>query len=246
MPLPKRNCLLDEASHCYRWDPEGVNEPMRISVTGVVSYFKQVDYSQFPEAAPRGTHTHRAMERLAWDNMQPGNHFLDFMDDDGHISPEGIDCSMWIETLQGGKIYTANNQPHPDGMDMASFWADIEVIDTEYTMVSRRRSLGGQFDLLYRNAGGVTLLDVKTKSASWRGASTADIDKYRAQAGGYLYLLSNGDGSQGPIPWVDYCRTLVITPTKALFLPPMEPDQCSLSFEGCWGSYSAAALSLPF
>ena len=246
MPLPKRNAILREEDHKYIWDPEGVNEPMRISVTGVVNYFKQVNYDRYPDAAPRGTHTHRAMERLAWDNMQPGNHFFDFMDGDGHISPEGIDCSMWIETLQGGKIYTADSKPHPDGMDMGAFWADIEVIDTEYTMVSRRRSLGGQLDLLYRSSEGVTLLDVKTKSASWRGASKADIDSYKAQAGGYLFLLSNGDGKQKPIPWVDHCRTLVITPTKAQFLPPMQPDQCSLSFEDCWGTYSAEALALPF
>ena len=264
MSLPKRNCILREQDHKYIWDPEGVAEPMRISVTGVVNYFKQIDYSKYPDAAPRGTHTHRAMERLAWDNMTlqdikrrhaegdelageiPVEDFLAFMDEDGHISPEGIDCSMWIETLQGGKIYTANDQPHPDGMDMGAFWADIDVIDTEYTMVSRRRSLGGQFDLMYRSSEGVTLLDVKTKSASWRGASKADVDSYKAQAGGYLFLLSNGDGKQKPIPWVDHCRTLVITPTKAQFLPPMQPDQCSLSFEDCWGTYSAEALALPF
>ena len=61
MPLPKRNCILDEATHRYRWDPEGVNEPMRISVTGVVNYFKQIDYSKYPDAAPRGTHTHLSL-----------------------------------------------------------------------------------------------------------------------------------------------------------------------------------------
>ena len=151
----------------------------------------------------------------------------------GHISPEGID---WACGSDAAKRSIPNNQPYPDGMDMADFWADIEVIDTEYTMVSRRRLLGGQYDLMYRSSEGVTLLDVKTKSASWRGAS-----------GRHRQL--QGPGRRLPVPAVQRRRQAevhplggpppnsVITPTKAP-LPPMQPDQCSLSFEDCWGTYS--------
>ena len=159
MPLPKRNCILDEATHRYRWDPEGVNEPMRISVTGVVNYFKQINYEQATRTPP-----HEGRIRTARWNALPGT----------TCSPATTSLTSWMATgTSAQKASTAacgsrrckaeRSTPLtasriPDGMDMGAFWADIEVIDTEYTMVSRRRSLGGQLDLLYRSSEGVTLL----------------------------------------------------------------------------------------
>ena len=216
--LHKRNCILDEASHKYFWDPDGIREQMAISVTGVTSFGKPpVDYSAYPEAAPKGTHVHRAMEALANGDPLPD-----------HVSPEGIDCSDWYEQISG-----------------MSFWEQSQTIACEYTMVHRKKSLGGQLDLLCEYKDRVILADLKTKSASWSGPSKDDIASYKAQAGGYLYLLSDGDVAHGGC-FVDQCRTLIVTPTQTKWLPPMDPDDCYEAWETCWDKYSASAALNPF
>ena len=177
--LHKRNCILRESDHRYIWDPEGIAEEMAISVTGVTSFGKPpVDYSKWPEAAPRGTHVHRAMEALANGDPLPD-----------HISPEGIDCSKWIEKLMTGQI--------SPNVSMSDFWDQMQTIACEHTLVHRRKSLGGQLDLLCLYNDRVILVDLKTKSASWKGASKDDIAAYKAQAGGYLYLIIDGDDAHG-------------------------------------------------
>ena len=214
--LPLRPCELRESDHKYVWEPTG--EQMAISVTGVISHGKPpVDYSRYPDAAPRGTHVHRCMEALATGKTMPPP-----------ISPEGIDCSDWFKQLQ----------------DMR-FWDLIDLLGSEYTMVHRRKSLGGQLDLLCRYKGTTQLIDLKTKSASWRGPSKEDIAGYKAQAGGYHYLLDSGDEAHGGC-WVDQCRTLVITPTEVKWLPKMDPTDCSFAWEECWERYSAYKIANPF
>ena len=218
MRLHERNCILDEASHKYFWDPDGIREQMAISVTGVTSFGKPpVDYSKWPEAAPRGTHVHRAMEGLANGDPLPD-----------HVSPEGIDCSDWYGQI--GRM---------------SFWEQSQTIACEYTMVHRRKSLGGQLDLLCLYKDRVILCDLKTKSTSWSGPSKDDIASYKAQAGGYLYLLSDGDDAHGGC-LVDECRTLIVTPNQCKWLPPMDPDDCYEAWETCWDKYSASAALNPF
>jgi hypothetical protein len=218
MRLHQRNCILRDADHRYIWDPEGIAEEMAISVTGVTSFGKPpVDYSAYPEAAPRGTHVHRAMEAIANGDSLPD-----------HISPEGIDCTKWIDQLAG-----------------MSFWEQCQTIACEYTFVHRRKSLGGQLDLLCLYKDRVILCDLKTKSASWSGPSKDDIAAYKAQAGGYLYLLSDGDDAHGGC-LVDECRTLIVTPNQCKWLPPYDPDDCYEAWETCWEKYSASAALNPF
>jgi hypothetical protein len=225
--LHKRNCILRESDHRYIWDPEGIAEEMAISVTGVTSFGKPpVDYSKWPEAAPRGTHVHRAMEALANGDPLPD-----------HISPEGIDCSKWIEKLMTGQIST--------NVWMSEFWDEMQTIACEHTLVHRRKSLGGQLDLLCLYKDRVILCDLKTKSASWSGPSKDDIAGYKAQAGGYLYLLSDGDDAHGGC-FVDQCRTLIVTPTQTKWLPSYNPDECFEIWENCWNKYSASAALNPF
>lgn len=218
MRLHQRNCILRDADHRYIWDPEGIAEEMAISVTGVTSFGKPpVDYSAYPEAAPRGTHVHRAMEAIANGDSLPD-----------HISPEGIDCSDWY-----GQIGSM------------SFWEQCQTIACEHTMVHRRKSLGGQLDLLCLYKDRVILCDLKTKSTSWSGPSKDDIAAYKAQAGGYLYLLSDGDDAHGGC-LVDECRTLIVTPNQCKWLPPYDPDDCYEAWETCWDKYSASAALNPF
>jgi hypothetical protein len=112
-------------------------------------------------------------------------------------------------------------------------------------MVSRRKSLGGQLDLLCAYKDHVMLVDLKSKSASWSGPSKDDIASYKSQAGGYLYLLSDGDDAHGGC-FVDQCRTLIVTPTQTKWLPPMDPDDCYEAWETCWDKYSASAALNPF
>jgi hypothetical protein len=245
--LHKRNCILRDEDHRYIWDPEGIAEEMAISVTGVTSFGKPpVDYSAYPEAAPRGTHVHRAMEALATEQIElsicqkaeaEGDElaweggpqaWCRFMEEQGTTSPEGIDCTEWIDQLVG-----------------MSFWEQCQTIACEYTLVSRRKSLGGQLDLLCAYKDRVILVDLKTKSASWSGPSKDDIASYKAQAGGYLYLLSDGDDAHGGC-FVDECRTLIVTPTQCKWLPPMNCDDCYETWENCWNKYSAYAEANPF
>ena len=214
--LPLRPCELRESDHRYVWLPTG--EEMAASVTSVISHGKPpVDYSRWPDAAPRGTHVHRCMESLATGKPMPDP-----------VSPEGIDCSAWYEQLQGMK-----------------FWEQIDVLAAEYTMVCRRKSLGGQLDLLCVYKGKTILVDLKTKSASWKAPSKEDIQGYKAQAGGYGMLLDSGDEAHGGC-WVDECRTLVITPTQVKWLPAMDPETCSFAWLECWERYEASQLINPF
>ena len=245
--LHKRNCILRESDHRYIWDPEGIAEEMAISVTGVTSFGKPpVDYSKYPEAAPRGTHVHRAMEALANEQIELGwclkaeargdenaweagtESWGRFMDEHGPISPEGIDCSAWIDQLVAMK-----------------FWEEAQTIACEHTMVHRRKSLGGQLDLICAYKDKVILVDLKTKSASWTGPSKEDILSYRQQAGGYLYLISDGDDARGGC-WVDQCRTLIVTPNQTKWLPAMDLEDCYLQWEDCWERYCACAALNPF
>ena len=216
--LKERNCILRESDHKYIWDPEGVAEEMAISVTGVTSFGKPpVDYSKYPEAAPRGTHVHRAMEAIANGDPLPD-----------HISPEGIDCLDWYEQI--GRM---------------EFWEKSQTIACEHTMVHRRKSLGGQLDLICAYKDKVILVDLKTKSANWKGPSKEDLLSYRQQFGGYLYLISDGDDARGGC-WVDECRTLIVTPNQTKWLPPMDLEDCYLQWEDCWERYSASAALNPF
>lgn len=208
--LPKRPCHLRESDHKYVWEPTG--EQMTISVTGVTSYGKpEPDYSKFPDAAPRGTHVHRLMEAICTGEALPNP-----------VNPEGFDCSPWFEQLS-----------------KSTFWDQIEVLGCEYTMVHRKKSLGGQLDLLCVYKDKALLIDLKTKSKSWKGPSNEDIHSYKAQAGGYLYLLHSGDDA-GAGQIVDQCRTVVVTPTQVKWLPPMDPDDCYFAWEECWDKYSAS------
>ena len=245
--LHQRNCILRESDHRYIWDPEGIAEEMAISVTGVTSFGKPpVDYSKYPEAAPRGTHVHRAMEALANEQIELGwclkaeakgdenaweaspESWARFMDEHGGTSPEGIDCTEWIDQLVG-----------------MSFWGEMQTIAVEHTMVKRSKSLGGQLDLLCAFKDKVILVDLKTKSASWKGPSKEDLFSYKAQAGGYLYLLSDGDDARGGC-MVDECRTLIVTPNTTKWLPAYDPDDCYEAWESCWYKYSASAAINPF
>ena len=54
---------------------------------------------------------------------------------------------------------------------MNDFWKEAEVVATEFTMVSQKRSLGGQLDLLVKFGESCWLLDFKTKSASYSSSS---------------------------------------------------------------------------
>ena len=206
----------------HRYIWEPTGEQMNVSVTGVVNHDKP-PYSGPPEAAWRGTHGHRCMEALATGSEMPDP-----------ISPEGIDCSAWFKQLQA-----------------MTFWNEIDVIACEYTMVSRRKSLGGQLDLLCRytsptNGKTKTLLvDLKTKGASWSSASKDDVFGYKAQAGGYSMLLDSGDDAHGGC-WVDECRTLVVTPDRVKWLPAMTPQSCSDAWLECWERYSAYLIANPF
>ena len=91
----------------------------------------------------------------------------------------------------------------------------------------------------------VILVDLKTKSASWKGPSKEDLLSYKAQAGGYLYLLSDGDDARGGC-MVSECRTLIVTPNTTKWLPAYDPDDCYEAWENCWDLYSASAALNPF
>jgi len=219
--LPIRNCILEEESHKYYWDPEGINEEMVISVTGVTNFFKP-PYSGPPSAGWRGTHVHRAMEAKANGDPLPNN-----------VSPEGIDCTDWIEVLI--------NLP---------FWNYVEVLGSEYTMVSRRRGLGGQLDLLVQKEdGSKCLIDLKTKNANWEGPTEKDKISWMTQAGGYLDLLTTGDGAGMPI-WVEKAVTLVVTPKKAVWVPghgeSYDMHEVAHLWSDAWLTYLAYQKANPF
>ena len=197
-------------------------EEMAISVTGVTGFDKP-PYDGPPEAGWRGTHAHRCLQAIAEGRPIPD-----------HISPEGIDCLEWFERL--GQM---------------DFWEHSTTIACEYTMLNRRKSLGGQLDLLcsYKSPKSgerkTMLVDLKTKGASWKGPSSKDTAAYRAQAGGYLTLLDSGDEAHGGC-WVDTCMTLVVTPRLVKWLPPMTPQSCLDAWFDCWDRYALAGELNPF
>ena len=197
-------------------------EEMAVSVTGVTSHGKP-PYDGPPEAAWRGTHVHRAMQAIAEGEPLPD-----------HISPEGIDCLEWFERLA-----------------QMDFWGHSTTIACEYTMVNRRKSLGGQADLICSYSSPKSderktmLVDLKTKGGSWTGPSGKDVASWRAQAGGYLTLLDSGDEAHGGC-WVDTCMTLVVTPRIVKWLPPMTPQSCLDAWFDCWDRYALAGELNPF
>ena len=223
--LKPRNCTLDLEAHKYFWDPDGARIPMRVSVTGVTSFGTDKSvYDAYPDAAPRGTHVHRCMEALAKGEAIPDP-----------INERGTDCSDWFHQLQHGEI--------SKGLTMTDFWKEAEIITTEFTMVSQKRSLGGQLDLLVKFRGAVWLIDLKTRAASYRGVTQEARDGYAAQAGGYLWLMDEGDGAKDERPpYVEKCRTLIVTPKKVDWLTAMDPTDCAMQWEEAWGAYSAASL----
>ena len=169
--LKPRNCTLDLESHRYFYDPDGARIPMRVSVTGVTNWDKDPNrFKGFESSAHRGTHVHRAMEALAFDSAmrqeaermiasgsdqeppQP-DAWEQFLDEYGMTSPEGIDCGDWIHQLRHGQI--------SPGLTMDDFWGEAEILATEYTMVSQKRSLGGQLDLLVKFRGETWLVEHK-------------------------------------------------------------------------------------
>ena len=192
---------------------EPTGETMAISVTGVCSFTKPA-YTGLPDAAWRGTHVPRAMESICTGKPFPPD-----------VSPEGIDCADWFTQLQGMK-----------------FWDQIEVLACEYTLVNIKKSLGGQLDLLCKYKGKTLLVDLKSKSANWSSPHRNDLLSYSQQAGGYLDLLQTGDDAVSP-PWVDECRTLVVTPHTVKWLSAMQPDDCSSDWLDAWGLYAKAVQS---
>ena len=125
---------FDLESHRYFFDPDGARIPMRISVTGVTNHGKDPDQFKGHEDSSYWDTHHRAMECLAKGEELPDP-----------VSPEGIDCSDWFHQLRHGKIR--------DGLTMDHFWDEAEILATEFTMVSQKRSLGGQLDLLVKFGG---------------------------------------------------------------------------------------------
>nr|BAR35315.1 DNA replication factor Dna2-like nuclease [uncultured Mediterranean phage uvMED] len=211
-PLNRRPCILKEPEHVYIWEPTG--EQMRTSVTAVINHGKP-PYDGPPEAAWRGTHIHLWL-----------NHHLTGQAEISPVSPEGIDCTDWIEHLRA-----------------MSLWSECFVIASEFTLVNRRKSLGGQLDLLIQHERwGTCLLDLKTRSSSYKHKSIPKADRhgYMAQAGGYLELLQSGDHAiRCGAPWVDQCRTLVAMPHREpLISEPYKPNSCSLIWDECWQKYS--------
>ena len=147
--------------------------------------------------------------------------------DDGIWSPEGHNCKPWVDNLRHGEI------KHAGGKTMEQFWANAKTIASEFCMIHRRKSLGGQLDLFVELNGKVVLIDLKTKQQSWSSAHKNDVHKWKAQAGGYLYLLTDGDDAKGGC-WVDECRTLVVTLKAVYWQPPMNPDECFNVWEEYW------------
>ena len=185
---------------------------MVTSVTAVINYFRP-PYDGPPEAGPRGNHVHRYLEAR-----------LKGLELPGPISPEGIDCSGWFDQIQGLKLF------------------DREIIASEFTMVNARLGLGGQIDCIFRDSRGlVTLLDLKTKGAHWTSPKPQDIKDYKAQAGGYIHLLTAPESTAESRIWIDTCVTLVVTPKKVTYLPPYTPDECCAIWRDCWERYFVAA-----
>jgi len=191
-------------------------EQMALSVTRVVNWFKP-PYSGPKSAGLRGTHTHLYWQAKAEKKQRPKP-----------LSPDGIDCQAWFDQIES-----------------MPFWNSVETIAAEYTMVDTKKSLGGQLDLLCRYKGKTILVDLKTKGASWTSASKEDKQEYKAQAGGYCYLLDLGNDAKGGF-WVDECRTCIVTPNRVKWLPPYTPDECSIAWLDCWDKYETWLSANPF
>ena len=212
--LKERPFLMRDEDHRYFDLRSG--RWMQTSVTAVIHHFEP-PYDGPPEAGWRGTHTHRLMEAMA--KGQP---------DPDPISPEGIDCSGWFDKLRSAEFWRSNQG----------------IIASEFTMCSTRMSLGGQVDLIFKDADGrVALIDLKTKGASYTHCKPEHQISWQKQAGGYIRLLQNGDDARGGLQ-VDYCQTLVITPkakAKPIWSPEYKPDECVAAWDQCWADYVAAA-----
>ena len=218
--LRERPFLMRDEDHRY-FDLR-TGRWMQVSVTAVINWFEP-PYDGPPEAGWRGDHVHRLMEAKAKGNPEPEP-----------ISPEGIDCSGWFDKLQSAEFWQSNQG----------------ILASEYTCIDSRLSLGGQIDLIFKDADGrICLCDLKTKGASYTYCKPEDQIKWQKQAGGYLRLLQNGDDARGGLQ-VDYCQTLVITPKacdskkrklKPIYSTEYKPDDCVAAWDQCWADYVAAA-----
>ena len=109
------------------------------------------------------------------------------------ISPEGIDCSDWFHQLQNGEINK--------GLTMADFWKEAEILATEYTMVSRKRSLGGQLDLLASFGAKDNLSDrPEDQISQLRMANAEDRLRIRRPSRRIPLALDLGDGAKAQRP----------------------------------------------
>lgn len=215
--LRPRNCVLDEETHTYRWDPEGENIQMATSVTPVVNLNKG-PYTGDPRYGEMGTHIHRCGEALAKGLPIPSP-----------ISPEGHDCTCWFQQMQ-----------------LLPIWDKVEILGSEYTMTSRTKSLGGQADLIYQTKDGrKIILDFKSKQRSWSKPYPGDIDSYASQMGGYFDLLNSGDDARGGC-WIDECVIAIIKPTEYVLLPALDIYRCSNAWSDSWNTYLAHKQANPF
>ena len=126
---------------------------------------------------------------------------------------------------------------------MTDFWKEAEVLGTEFTMVSQkrsaRRSAGPAGEVQRLRCGCVTRRQISQLQQQFK----EDRAGYAAQAGGYLWLMDEGDGAKDERPpYVEKCRTLIVTPKKVDWLTAMDPTDCAMQWEEAWGAYSAASL----
>ena len=215
-PATPRPVILREEDHKYIYEPTG--QQMKVSVTAVTNWFK--DRSRFGSNTTQrdiGIHVH------AWLHEHVNGRAEIF---DRHC-PEGHDCSPWIEALLADE-------------DLK----EARILASEFTMCDRRKSLGGQLDLLVELEGKIILVDLKTKSEKWNGASKKDKLDYAAQAGGYMHLWYQGDDSKGSCQYeIAEAQTLICQPNNVVWLDPYSPKKCLSAWEDCWGKYAAAALT---
>ena len=209
--LHERPCWMRDEDHKY-FDLR-TGRWMQVSVTAVINWFEP-PYDGPPEAGWRGTHVHRYMQAKAckWQLPDP-------------ISPEGIDVTGWFDKLRGAEFWRSNQG----------------IIASEHTCINTRLSLGGQIDLIFKDADGrVALIDLKTKGASYTYCKPEHQISWQKQAGGYLRLLQNGDDARGGLQ-VDYCQTCVVTPKRVLWSPEYKPDECVQAWDKAWDLYCADA-----
>ena len=119
----------------------------------------------------------------------------------------------WFHQLHHGKI--SQRSDHGGLLERA------EVVATERTMVSQKRSLGGQLDLLVKFGEDPPGWSTSRRKSPATAAVLRDRAGYAAQAGGYLWLMDEGDGAKDERPpYVEKCRTLIVTPKRSTGSPP--------------------------